>query len=73
MKLDACKGFVIVFAHLQQCRWLFHLFTSAWRDLPALAEDMTKSHVEFVMCELQWSVVPESGFQEFRESILKEV
>jgi hypothetical protein len=73
MKLHACKGFVIVSAHLQQCRWLLDLSTGAWRDLPALAEDMTKSHVEFVMCELQWSVVPKSGFQEFRESILKEV
>lgn len=73
MKLDACKGFVIVSAHLQQCRWLFDLSTGRWRDLPALAEDMTKSHVEFVMCELQWTVVPKSGFQELRESILKEV
>jgi hypothetical protein len=60
-------------AHLQERRWPFDLSTGAWRDLPALAEDMTKSHVEFVMCELQWSVVPKSGFQEFRESILKEV
>jgi hypothetical protein len=75
MRLDACKGFVIVSAcaHLQQRRWLFDLSTGAWRDLPGLAEDMMTSHVEYVLCELQWSVLPKSRSQELRESVLKEV
>ena len=54
MQLHVCKGFVIVYAcaHLQQHRWLFVLSTGAWRDIPALAEDMMTSHVEYVLCEL---------------------
>jgi len=63
LELQACKNLLILDAHShqQQRRWLLDLSTGKWRDLPALPEDKTSFHVEYVLCELQWNVCPQSS------------